>query len=108
MSPSLVDMKTVMQTSISIAVGLVLALGASGFFACTPPAEDDTSGGSAASEHVDKLSDADRAMMAELSKSLPQRGETLPAIAGMTLDGTSVDNASLKGKTVLLNLWFFH
>jgi len=45
---------------------------------------------------------------AKLNEGLPRRGETLPAIVGTTLDGTSVSNATLTGKTALINLWFYH
>ena len=45
---------------------------------------------------------------AEMNAGLPQRGESLPPIAGTTLDGSPVNNATLKGKTALINLWFYH
>ena len=46
--------------------------------------------------------------MATYNKGLVERGDALPDIAAVTLDGQAVTNASLRGKTVLLNLWFFH
>jgi hypothetical protein len=39
---------------------------------------------------------------------LPKVGDPLPPIVGSTLDGERVDNDSLHGRTVLLNLWFIH
>lgn len=42
------------------------------------------------------------------NKNLPKRGDTLPAIFGSTLGGESVSNATLTGKTTLINLWFYH
>jgi hypothetical protein len=45
---------------------------------------------------------------AKLNAKLPQRGESLPPIVGRALDGTVVNNASLEGKTALINLWFYH
>ncbi len=53
-------------------------------------------------------SDAFDAAMAQYNEGLPARGNVLPALAAATLDGTPVTNASLRGKTVLLNFWFFH
>ncbi len=52
--------------------------------------------------------DAIEAAMAQYNEGLPGRGSALPALAAATLDGTPVTNASLRGKTVLLNFWFFH
>lgn len=46
--------------------------------------------------------------LAQLNAGLPRVGEPLPAVSAHTLDGRRVDNASLHGRTVLLNLWFFH
>jgi cytochrome oxidase Cu insertion factor (SCO1/SenC/PrrC family) len=46
--------------------------------------------------------------MAKYNEGLVERGDTLPDISAVTLDGQPVTNASLRGKTVLLNLWFFH
>jgi len=97
----------------SLLVGwLALALAAGGAGACTPSAtgdgEGESSGATAESETSHELSAAERATMAELSKGLPQPGEPLPDVAGRTLDGASVSNASLRGKTVVLNLWFYH
>jgi hypothetical protein len=48
------------------------------------------------------------ASYAALNKLLPAVGEPLPAIVGSTLDGERIDNDSLHGRTVLLNLWFVH
>jgi hypothetical protein len=48
------------------------------------------------------------ASMTAYNKNLPRRGDSLPAILGTTLDGTSVSNAVLTGKTTLINLWFYH
>ena len=45
--------------------------------------------------------------LAKYNVNLPKKGEMLPDIAGMTLAGKSVDNEWLKGKTVLINLWFY-
>ncbi|GEM_PF-3571926 len=45
--------------------------------------------------------------LAKYNVNLPKKGERLPDIAGMTLAGQSVDNEWLKGKTVLINLWFY-
>ncbi len=42
------------------------------------------------------------------ASGLPVIGATLPSIAGVTLDGEVIDNQTLFGKTVLINLWFFH
>ena len=50
--------------------------------------------------------DADPSM-AEYNEGLVERGEQLPDIAAVTLDGQPVTNASLRGKTVLLNLWYY-
>ena len=46
--------------------------------------------------------------MAKYNESLPKRGDSLPAILGTTLSGRSVSNATLTGKTTLINLWFYH
>jgi hypothetical protein len=46
--------------------------------------------------------------MARYNEGLVERGDALPDISAVTLDGQPVTNASLRGKTVLLNLWFFH
>ncbi|MHC4845940.1 MAG: TlpA family protein disulfide reductase [Planctomycetota bacterium] len=43
-----------------------------------------------------------------LNRLLPKVGDPLPPIVGSTLDGERVDNDSLHGRTVLLNLWFIH
>ncbi|RKY19601.1 MAG: hypothetical protein DRQ55_10215 [Planctomycetota bacterium] len=43
-----------------------------------------------------------------MNASLPALGSELPAIAALTLDGRAIDNDSFKGKTTLLNLWFYH
>ena len=42
------------------------------------------------------------------NQNLPKRGDMLPTIMGRTLDGTEITNATLKGKTTLINLWFYH
>ena len=42
------------------------------------------------------------------NKRLPKRGDLLPALVGTALDGTPISNASLTGKTTLINLWFYH
>jgi hypothetical protein len=47
-------------------------------------------------------------MMAAANAALPQPGERLPDLQGLTLDGERIDNDSLHGRTVLLNLWFAH
>lgn len=46
--------------------------------------------------------------LAKYNAKLPKKGELLPDIAGMTLKGKAVDNEWLKGKTALINLWFYH
>ena len=48
------------------------------------------------------------ANLANYNENLPRRGDMLPAIAGQTLDGTPISNATLTGKTTLINLWFYH
>ena len=48
------------------------------------------------------------AKIASLTTRLPKRGDTLPRILGTTIDGTSVSNADIAGKTALINLWFYH
>jgi hypothetical protein len=39
---------------------------------------------------------------------LVKRGDALPAIVGNTLDGAALSSADLTGKTVLINVWFYH
>jgi len=76
--------------------------------ACGDAASADD--GSAKTSGLDALSSSASAgpSIAALNKLLPQVGEPLPAIVGRTLDGERIDNDSLHGRTVLLNLWFIH
>lgn len=48
------------------------------------------------------------AALAKFNANLPKQGSALPAINGVTLAGEVIDNEWLSGKTVLLNLWFYH
>ena len=41
-------------------------------------------------------------------KYMPLPGAPLPPIAGITTEGERITNATFKGKTTLLNLWFVH
>jgi len=46
--------------------------------------------------------------LAKYNANLPKKGSPLPAISGLTLEGEVIDNEWFKGKTVLINLWFYH
>lgn len=45
--------------------------------------------------------------MAEYNEGLIERGDALPDITVRTLDGRTASTASMRGKTVLLNLWYY-
>ena len=41
------------------------------------------------------------------NKGLPAVGDPLPTFAGVTLDGTALDNDDLEGATTLITVWFY-
>jgi hypothetical protein len=85
----------------------VLALSAL-LAACSDAAPADVEAGKTSG--LDALSNSAPAgpPIAALNMLLPQVGKPLPEILGSTLGGERVDNDSLHGRTVLLNLWFIH
>ena len=44
----------------------------------------------------------------QFTARLVKRGDSLPGIVGNTLDGVELTSADLTGKTVLINVWFYH
>jgi cytochrome oxidase Cu insertion factor (SCO1/SenC/PrrC family) len=67
----------------------------------------DTADHGDTAEH-NSASEAQKAQLRAMNAKLPKLGSQLPAIAALTMDGTRVDNDTLKGKTTLINLWFYH
>jgi hypothetical protein len=87
-----------------LVVGIALAACAS---ETGSPSKDDKPAGEAPTL-ANTPEPAINASMAKYNKDLPKRGDSLPAILGTTLSGQTVDNATLSGKTALINLWFYH
>lgn len=47
-------------------------------------------------------------LSAQTKISLPPTSQQQPSFAALTMDGTKIDTAALKGKVVVLNLWFIN
>jgi len=95
-------MKLMMFSTLALASSLLAGCEADGGLSMTVESEAVMEGG------ADVGSDPEiDPKLAKYNVNLPKKGELLPDIAGMTLAGKSVDNEGLKGKTVLINLWFY-
>jgi hypothetical protein len=84
---------------------------ASALFSGCPVSESDGGSSEATSSPNVVGSTPDPEISAALAKynaNLPKKGELLPDISGLTLEGESINNEWLKGKTTLINLWFYH
>lgn len=95
-------MKLTMFSTLALASSLLAGCEADGGLSMTMESDAMGSGGAdvGAEPEVDPK-------LAKYNVNLPKKGEMLPDIAGMTMAGKSVDNEWLKGKTVLINLWFY-
>ena len=95
-------MKLMMFSTLALASSLLAGCEADGgsSVAAEPAAMADAGADSAADPEI-------APDLVKYNVNLPKKGELLPDIAGMTLAGQSVDNEWLKGKTVLITLWFY-
>jgi len=94
-----------MSNPFHIATVLLLASWLAG---CGDAESSATETGSASGAGESQTSGSSGPNLAALNARLPVVGQPLPAIVGRTLGGERVDNDSLHGRTVLLNLWFVH
>lgn len=68
----------------------------------------DSSSGSAKPTAGPAPAEALDPKLVQLNANLPKLGSALPDISALSLDGSQITNVGLHGKTVLLNLWFYH
>ncbi|MHC5211464.1 MAG: TlpA family protein disulfide reductase [Planctomycetota bacterium] len=88
--------------SWSAAVVLPLALGAG----CAYDVGDEKQ--TAATPQAEEPDASMAEMMAEMEASLLAVGAKAPDVRLTAMDDREFDLSSLRGKTVLLNFWFFH
>ncbi|MFT7462404.1 MAG: hypothetical protein ACI9EF_000744 [Pseudohongiellaceae bacterium] len=81
-----------------------LALASTMLAGCPGNATDDTSSKAAETAPAPEIEPG----LEKYNVNLPKKGDALPDIAGMTLQGKAIDNEWLKGKTTLINLWFYN
>lgn len=93
-------MRHLLPTALALAAGLLIACsGDAGAPAAAPVTQP--------SVPYDEPDPPPNPANARFNKNLPKKGEDLPAFAGVTLDGESLDNGDLEGRTALITLWFY-